>query len=255
MMMVLNDVIVRCKACGAEIMIAKEDLPLADPIPYDHGENGMGEELMYSSPFEVSCCRCGNPISITIYGSEYPAGAFDSEDYDITGGECLDAPHLGIVYECEEFYDDCENEAVSLIQLIASNPSIIYTIDPRQFEEVVNQVLIDHGYETVLTPRTRDGGKDIIATLNTVAGPIVCFVECKRYGEKNSVGVNIVRSLLGVQCSEKVNQTVLVTTGHITSDAQEFVREQKNLMSVIDCKKLLELINNSAVMRNGIGGI
>lgn len=42
----LDDVIIRCGRCGKIIGIHKEDIEFESYI-YDHGENGMGEEIEY----------------------------------------------------------------------------------------------------------------------------------------------------------------------------------------------------------------
>ena len=41
---------------------------------------------------------------------------------------------------------------------------MIYDISPREFEEVIERVLQDQGFETTLTQQTRDDGRGIIAT-------------------------------------------------------------------------------------------
>lgn len=81
--------------------------------------------------------------------------------------------------------------------------------------------------------------------------PIVFYIECKRYGRKNSVGVNIVRSLFGVQTSDQVNKSILVTTGHVTRGAHRFVDDQKTMMSIMDVDEVHRLIQRSARRASG----
>lgn len=121
-----------------------------------------------------------------------------------------------------------------------------YDISPREFEAVIERVLQDEGFETKLTQQTRDGGRDIIATKYEMGKPVVFYIECKRYGRQNSVGVNIVRSLYGVQSADQINKAILVTTGHVTRGARRFVDGQNTMMSVIDIEEIHELIQRSA---------
>ena len=79
-----------------------------------------------------------------------------------------------------------------------------------------------------------------------MGSPVVLNIECKRYGEKNSVDVGIVRSLYGVQTSDKVNKSILFTTGKVTSDAKKFVKAQGNLMSIVTVEEIKQMINQSA---------
>lgn len=103
------------------------------------------------------------------------------------------------------------------------------------------------GFETELTQATRDGGRDIVATKYEMGKPIVFYIECKRYGRRNSVGVSIVRSLYGVQTSDQINKSILVTTGHVTRGARRFVEKQNTMMSILDVNEIHHLIQRSAM--------
>ena len=48
----------------------------------------MGVENNFESQYEFDC-KCGQKISIKINILEYPAGAFNSDDYQITGGQVI----------------------------------------------------------------------------------------------------------------------------------------------------------------------
>lgn len=75
----------------------------------------------------------------------------------------------------------------------------------------------------------------------------VFYIECKRYGRRNSVGVSIVRSLYGVQTSDQINKSILVTTGHVTRGARRFVEKQNTMMSILDVNEIHHLIQRSAM--------
>lgn len=249
MMELLNDIEVRCNNCGRVTTVYKDEIDFYT-TSYDHGENCMGEEIGYYSDGKIECCYCGQNMKLHISGFEYPIGAFDSEDSDIIGGAFVISPHMGIVYYCEDFDEQFAYQEFDRIQeliiSISNDEELIYDISPREFEEVIERVLQDNGFETKLTKQTRDGGKDIIAIKHIMGKPIVFYFECKQYARKNSVSVDIVRALFGVQSSEKINKTILVTTGHITSETKRFVEEQNELMSIIDVEEILDLIHRSA---------
>ena len=249
-MELLEDICIRCNGCGKITRIHKEDIDFVTSISYDYGDNRMGEEIEYSYKCVIRCGRCHRPITFEIFGSEYPVGSFNYEHNNIAGGRFVEEPHMGVIYGQEDFDPkDAYPEYTRVQQLIteiAKNPKIIYQISSRRFEEVIEQILIDHGFETTLTQPTRDGGRDIIATKIEMGKPVVFYFECKRYGEKNSVGVSIVRSLYGVQTSDRINKAILVTTGHVTRDARVFVDKQNSMMSIIDVKEIHELICRSA---------
>lgn len=86
------------------------------------------------------------------------------------------------------------NDAMALIRakfIQEPNSTILQTLDPYQFEHVVDSLFMEMGYSTVLTRRTYDGGVDIIATKN-VAGSI----------EKVLVQCNILRKILELKRQE-----------------------------------------------------
>lgn len=250
MMEITKDILrIRCNVCGEIIPVFRDDLD-AEISSWDHGDNGMGVETEYLIREERDCA-CGNIISFTIRGYEYPVGAFDFEDYSIDGGTFIDTPNMEIVYFREDFETDPYVIQLSgiqeLILKLASDRQLLNRIPPRQFEEVVEQLFIDYGFSTALTPATRDGGKDIIATLPGFNGkPIVFYVECKRYAQDNKVDVGIVRSLYGVQAADKVNKVCLVTTSLFTKDARDFAEDQNVMIDLVDGEALFDMIKRSA---------
>jgi hypothetical protein len=249
MMELMDDLLVRCDECGGIIRICRDDIDF-EISSYDHGENGMGDETEYYCGFSAICGNCGSEIDIRISGYEYPAGAFNYESSEIDGGEFLEMPHMAVVY-CEEDFDleyayDEYDRIDWLIRDLAKNNELIYEITSREFEEVVERLFQNEGFETVLTPAVRDGGKDIIATKMVLGKPVVFYVECKQYGKQNDVGVNIVRSLYGVQTKDRINKSILVTTGHVTRGTRKFVDDSNTLMSVIDANEIFDMIQRSA---------
>lgn len=253
-MELLEDIFIRCGRCGQVIGIHKEAIEFETSV-YDHGDNGMGEEIEYYHDGFLECEHCGNGISFKISGYEYPTGAFDNEFFEISGGTFEEEPHMGIVYSQEDFDSDYAypeyTRVEQMIMEIAQNPDMIYNISSREFEKIIERVLQDEGFETALTQQTRDGGRDIIATKYEMGKPVVFYIECKRYGRQNAVGVSIVRSLYGVQSSDRVNKAILVTTGHVTGGARRFVEQQNTMMSIIDVDEIHELIHRSAMKYRG----
>ena len=97
----------------------------------------------------------------------------------------------------------------------------------RKFEELIAEIIRSKGYDVTLTPKTRDGGKDIIALYKSPFGHQMFIIECKKHNEDNKVGVELVRGLYGVKTAERYNQAILVTTSTFTRDAKEFVKPLK----------------------------
>ncbi|MBE9502193.1 MAG: restriction endonuclease [Dehalococcoidia bacterium] len=121
-----------------------------------------------------------------------------------------------------------------LIRYLASHPRLLYNLDPRQFEKLVMEIFRDKGFDTELTPRTRDGGKDIHAVCSTSLGCSLYVIECKRYESSRKVGVEAVRALYGVVEKERVTKGIIVTTSSFTNDAIDFATPLKYRLSLRD---------------------
>jgi CRISPR/Cas system Type II protein with McrA/HNH and RuvC-like nuclease domain len=82
----------------------------------------------------------------------------DDADEIITSRELIDD-----VERSKLLRIDLQEISDELIRYLARHPHLMRNLDPRKFEELVAELLRDKGYEVELTPRTRDGGLDIIA--------------------------------------------------------------------------------------------
>ena len=126
-----------------------------------------------------------------------------------------------------------------LIKELNANPSYLYKLKSRQFEELIAYLLEKTGYEITLTQKTRDGGKDIYALKSTDLGDFLSVVECKKYAREHPVGVSIVRSLYGVKVAERANMGVVVTTSYFTKDSLEFKNQIGTELSLRDYDNLV----------------
>jgi restriction system protein len=122
----------------------------------------------------------------------------------------------------------------ALVARLRSQPTDVYALSPRQFEQLIASLLDDMGWEVHLTQQTRDGGRDILAYLNTPLGRLLCLVEAKRYNPKRPVGVELVRTLYGTLFHEQANSAMLVTTSYFTPDAKEFQQQHAYQLSLKD---------------------
>ena|ERR1044071_3995919 len=110
---------------------------------------------------------------------------------------------------------------LDLLQAIRATPELLDHLSPREFEEVVAELLASLGWEVSLTAAAKDGGHDILAVARTPGDVEVrVIVECKRYRKDHAVGIAAVRELLGVKNFVGATKALLVTTSRFTADAQ-----------------------------------
>lgn len=118
---------------------------------------------------------------------------------------------------------------------------LLLTLHWRDFEYLIETLYRNMRYETQLTPPTKDGGRDIIATKRSPGRLAHLRIECKQYNEE-AVGLGVVQRLLGVVSGEKVNKGVIVTTSRFTRPASKYAKENPRL-ELISGDQLVLLMN------------
>lgn len=127
-----------------------------------------------------------------------------------------------------------------LVRRVAESPDFLDGLTPREFEELVAELLAGHGWEVSLTPQTRDGGYDILGVSRDATGFESSWaVECKHYRSDRKVGVDVLRELYGVKESLGFSQGVLVTSSTVTSDARRFAQTHRGIQ-LVDRATLLQ---------------
>ena len=238
-----NDLLIQCSQCGNMIKIDKHELDY-ESSSY---ERNMGPEVMYEFHGDYDCPNCSNSVRFSLYGSEYPIGAFNYQNHEIIGGFFVQSPILEVIFDYElndETIEFIIPTIADTIYQIQNNPEYIYELTPREFEEVVAEIFSANGYEVTLTQETRDGGKDIIVKQMVMGSPFVMFIECKQYNAKNKVSVNIIRELCGIQTEDKVNKAMVVTSSFFSKDAIAFAEKRGSLLGLADFNSLMQWINN-----------
>lgn len=125
---------------------------------------------------------------------------------------------------------------------LKKQPCDVRNLTPRQFEELLAELMTDMGWEVELTKATRDGGKDLLAYMDTEVGRLLCLVEAKRYREDRKIGVDLVRTLYGTLCDYQANSAMMVTTSSFSADAKEFQQRHQYQLSLRDYNDLVRWI-------------
>jgi restriction endonuclease Mrr len=167
-----------------------------------------------------------------------------SEGEEIVNARDMSPPRAGLAVQLDVIDINAE-----LIRYLAVHPEKMREMNPRKFEELVAELFKDKGYEVELTPRTRDGGLDIRACMRSDVGTCLTLIECKRYGQKKLVSVDIVRGLYGVTESSRATMGIIATTSHFTSDAKSFQAQNQYRLHLADFDHVKEWL--TAYKRGG----
>lgn len=101
----------------------------------------------------------------------------------------------------------------AIFQEIIRNPEHLFNFrsDPRAFEQFIAETYRLDGYEVELTPRSADGGVDVIASKSGF-GAIKIFDQAKAYSEGRRVSANDVRAAYGVLSMAQDASKIVITT-------------------------------------------
>jgi hypothetical protein len=143
-----------------------------------------------------------------------------------------------------------------LIAYFRKHPKRLFSLTPRQFEELVAELFDGFGFSVELTARTKDGGKDIVAIDHSVAN-VKYLIECKRYAEGKKVGVHTTRALHGVVIDHGATKGILATTADFTLGARQYfdrhkwILEGRNFDGLVEWLKTYQLFREGQLLRPG----
>jgi len=123
---------------------------------------------------------------------------------------------------------------------LAEALGVLLDMAARDFEHLVDELYRQMGYETELTPRGSDGGRDVVARRTSPGYAELVLVECKLY--TSPVKVQTMRALLGVISHEKAGKGALVTTSRFTRGAKSLA-DQEPRLEAIEGRQLVLLLN------------
>jgi hypothetical protein len=153
------------------------------------------------------------------------------------------------------------NRASQLINDFVVKPEVkeqlLRNINADLFEELIADLLRNQGFDVFLTSRTRDGGKDIWASIAYQGRRITALVECKVRSGRAAVDPAIARAVVGTFFIEKnrgidVDCAVLVTSSENIGPETLAIQQEMREFSVNDCNDVVQWIKNYGALRNGL---
>jgi restriction system protein len=130
-----------------------------------------------------------------------------------------------------------------IVRMLSSDPNIAFKIDPRKWEEIIAVSYEKAGFdEVILTPRSGDFGRDVIAVKKGRYS--VRFIDqVKAYKPGNMVTANDIRAMIGVLLTDTHATKGVVTT---TSSFATKVRDDPSIKPYLPYR--LELIDGKELV-------
>jgi HJR/Mrr/RecB family endonuclease len=130
-----------------------------------------------------------------------------------------------------------------LIERIGCNMEEVMKLTSRQFEEFIGEMFEKEGFKVELTQETRDNGKDIILTSESITGKNLYYVECKKWSQDRKVSVGVIQRLHGAVLADRATKGIVVTTASFSDPAIREVKKIEHQMSLMDHVALHQTIN------------
>jgi restriction system protein len=133
-------------------------------------------------------------------------------------------------------------EGFDIVALLEKNPHLAFEIPPGRWEEIIAGAYQASGFdEVILTPRSGDYGRDVIATKRGI-GSVRVIDQVKAYKPGHNVTANDVRALVGVLHGDGASKGFLTTT----SDFAPLLRGDPLIQPFVPSR--LELVNGDALL-------
>ena len=206
----------------------------------------LGGELSFEDIQRAAKVAAGLPLALDLV-AELLRGRSDGEVNRLLRGEIYDFNEQIILPEHElitEIKPRIIHTNEALVGRLQHQPDLLYELPPRKFEELVADLLTNLGYDIELTPATHDGGKDILAQMNTPHGNMLCLVEVKKHRVDRPVGIALVRQLYGTLVDADATSAMLVTTSSFTSNAKLFQQRHQYKLALRDYGDVVQWIND-----------
>jgi len=231
-MILVGNLIIRCEFCREEYRV---DTASLEEDVFSIGEFGMGDRIQHEFFGEIECDNCGQIMGFKLLGFEYPVGAKEYQTSEADGCKIIEEPFMEMEYELPE-------PLISAYDEILLDPNAIYDLKTWEFENLVAEVYRRNGFNAEVTQRTRDGGRDVIATCEVGGVTYSTYFECKQQGPRHPVGVDIVRGLYGVMERDRIDKGVIVTTSRFTRDAIKEAELLSGRIKLVDYQELQRLM-------------
>jgi restriction system protein len=110
-------------------------------------------------------------------------------------------------------------------RLVASDPESLDHLEWRDLERMMARVMEGLGFQTTLTPPSKDGGKHLVLVCHAISGDESYIIELKHWRSGKRVGKESVSEFLHVIVAENRSGGLFLSTSGYAADAFEGLAE------------------------------
>lgn len=141
---------------------------------------------------------------------------------------------------CSVAVPDFDQISLELIEHLSKHPEDLQKLKWRRFEELLDAVFKNQGYQTVLGPGSGDKGVDLRLVQKDTIGELVTLVQAKRYDPRYPIKLEAVASLYGVVEREKANRGLFVSTSEYVQSARSFAEATNSRIVLAGTEEIVE---------------
>lgn len=152
-----------------------------------------------------------------------------------------------------DIYNIFRTASMQAIELIAKNPEGLRDLEWRQLEMLIAELFEGIGFKAILTPCSKDGGKDVILECRIDNIQKTYIIEIKHWRSRQKVGPKAVKEFAQVIINEKREKGLLLSTYGFTNNYYEMLTEiQKPFVRIGEEGKIVDLCRTYEKIKNGI---
>jgi len=208
-------------------------------ITIDRAERKLRRDMQLFCSASPGCPFCESEL-IASESGDYSSGNLYNRD-----SICHKCGYTRSYLKGHGLTEEWETDKISLLKRLSINDAELgykelgahmkrkytdrFNLAPRRFEELVTDVYKQLGYQVRLTQQSHDGEYDILLLDSGSNEQII--IERKRYAKRRSVGVGVVREVLGVQLLDNFSKAKIVTTSKFSLQAK---KDTRRINTVLD---------------------
>lgn len=242
---------------GVDFVALKEDKKIG--IQYKHYRSNVGADTVRGLIGAALVNEFDKVILLT--SSNFTKSAHETAaQIDPIAIELMDISSLKKwSAKIEANYDESEVTQVlniftrSIIELIAKSPRTLDKLEWRDIERVLAEIFHGLGFKTILTPPSKDGGKDIIVECLSEGTNNTFIIEIKHWRSRQKVGEKSVKDFLKVITKEKRVAGLFLSTYGYTENVVESITEiERQKVKLGEENKILSLCKTYMKRKSGI---
>jgi restriction system protein len=202
-------------------------------IEYKHSKSAVGADVVHHLLGKTFTLNFDRLILVT--KSRFTLAALELANSTLPVKlELIDLDALKAWIQRAKKTEDYDFELVNIIRsnisdrlatLIAKNPRYLMDIEWRELEYVIQTVFEELGFSAILTPGSKDGGKDLVLTCRVSGQDHTYYVELKHWRSKQKVGGQAAKDFLKVIINEEINGGLFLSSYGYCDNAFEMLTE------------------------------